>query len=102
LSQVNHCQSAYIIVRERNEETFQTPNAPHEPNKERDKTMTATEFVTDILLGMMDPDELEQIVQEAIENGYDDDKELIEILDLLVFQNSAMKEFKQNYNAHAA
>ena len=36
------------------------------------------------------------------ENGYDDDKELIEILDLLVFQNSAMKEFKQNYNAHAA
>jgi hypothetical protein len=59
--------------------------------------MTAYEFVTDILLGMMDPDELEQIVQEAIENGYDDDEELIEIHDLLVFQNSAMKEFKQNY-----
>jgi NADH:ubiquinone oxidoreductase subunit E len=60
--------------------------------------MTAYEFVTDILLGMMDPEELEQIVQEMIEkNGYDDDKDLIEIHDLLVFQNSAMKEFKQKY-----
>ena len=72
--------------------------------------MTAYEFVTDILLGMMDPDELEQIVQEMIEeNGYDDDEELIEIHDLLVFQNSAMKEFKlkykeieKNYNAPVA
>lgn len=58
--------------------------------------MTAYEFVTDILLGMMDPDELEQIVKEMID-VYDDDEELIEIHDLLVFQNSAMKEFKQKY-----
>ena len=28
--------------------------------------MTAYEFVTDILLGMMDPEELEQIVQEMV------------------------------------
>ena len=58
--------------------------------------MTAYEFVTDVLLGMIDPDELEQIVKEAID-VYDDNEELIEIHDLLVFQNSAMKEFKQKY-----
>jgi hypothetical protein len=69
---------------------------PKPQNKERDQTMTAYEFVTDVLLGMIDPDELEQIVKEAID-VYDDNEELIEIHDLLVFQNSAMKEFKQKY-----
>ena len=44
--------------------------------------MTAYEFVTDVLLGMIDPDELEQIVKEAID-VYDDNEELIEIYDLL-------------------